>query len=460
MLLALSGLAILTWFAVAYWTIRPGRVVPVAEAGFWVPALLLTTFFHLPSAFAVIRTSGTALIEQGLSSSNLLTIAVVAVSAAFLLWTLVCYDRLLELFGDRILFPFHLTIGIAIVSTLWAIVPAYTFYRAVELGIMFILVVLTLDRRNFAEAFINLHVLLLGVWLVISAPEIASSLSKGVVFSSAKHNLIPLLSLSLLWFVIVVPRTTAYRFAVGLLAIAAFVAAGSAATVATIPLFVFGSMIAANSIWVRGAGVLLTVGYFAVFIFLLVGLAQFPDLVDIIAAALQKPPAELLNATGRNELWPLFIEASHNRSFGAGFASERFLQLLVDFTAVQERLGQKEIFFNSAHNMVIGSWLATGWLGLATIAICLASAFREALRLDTPSRQFIIPLILALMANGMTVQGIFGEFNLHTVTWAALLVMIRVRLRARSGTRSRTQSARAKPGVNAASSSGRRRQHA
>ncbi|MBU1213090.1 MAG: O-antigen ligase family protein [Alphaproteobacteria bacterium] len=455
MLLALSGLAILTWFAVVYWMIRPVRVVPVAQAEFWVPALLLATFFHLPSAFAVIRKSGTALIEQGLSSSNILTIAVVAVSAVFLLWTLIRYDRLLELLGDRILFPFLLTIAIAICSTLWAIFPLYTFYRAVELGVMFILVVLALDRRDFAKAFINLHVLLLGVWLVISAPEIASSLSNGVVFSSAKQNLIPLMSLSLLWFVMVFPRASRYRLAVGLLAVTAFIAAGSAATVATIPLFALGFMIAANSIWVRGAGVLLTLGYFAVFIFLLVGLSQFPDLVDIIASALQKPPAELLNATGRNELWPLFIEASHNRSFGAGFASERFLQLLVDFTAVQERLGQKEIFFNSAHNMLIGSWLATGWLGLATIAICLASAFREALRLDIPGRQFIIPLLLALIANGMTVQGIFGEFNLHTVTWAALLVMIRVELRARSV----MQSAPASPGLSAPTGGLRRGQY-
>jgi len=145
---------------------------------------------------------------------------------------------------------------------------------------------------------------------------------------------------------------------------------------------------------------------------------------------LQKPPEELLNATGRNDLWPLFIEASHYRSFGSGFASERFLQLLVDLTAVQERLGQQEIFFNSAHNMVIGSWLATGWLGLATIALCFTAAFREAVRLDLPSRRFIIPVLLALVANGMTVQGIFGEFNIHTITWAALLIMIRVRCRA------------------------------
>lgn len=444
MLLALSGLAILTWVAVVYWMIRPVRVVPVAQAEFWIPALLIATFFHLPASFAVLRKSGTALIEQGLSSSNLLTLGIVAASTVFLLWSFVRYRRLIDLTGDRILFPFLLTIAIAICSTLWAIYPAYTFYRSVELGVMFILVVLVLDRRDYAKAFITLHVLLLGVWLAISAPEIASSLSKGIVFSSAKENLVPLMSLSLLWFVVVFPQATPYRLPVALLAITAFVAAGSAATVATLPLFVLGWMIAANSHWVRAAGVLLTVGYFAAFIFLLVGLSQFPDLVDIIASALQKPPAELLNATGRNELWPLFIEASQNRSFGAGFASERFLQLLVDFAAVQERLGQKEIFFNSAHNMLIGSWLATGWLGLATIAICLSAAFREALRLDIHGRRFIIPVLLALAANGMTVQGIFGEFNVHTVTWAALLVMIRVRLRANSA----AQSARRNPKFN------------
>lgn len=430
MLIALNGLAVLIWAGLVFGLIRPSRVVPVAQAGFWIPALLLTTYFHLPASFAVLRKSGTELIEEGLSSSNLLTIAVVAASAVYILWTVVRYSRLLDLLQDRVLFPFYLTIAVAITSTLWAIFPAYTLYRATELAVMFTLAVFALDRMDYARAFIRLHVLLIGTWLVISTPEAAESLSQGIVFSSAKNNLIPLMSLSLLWFVVVFPRATPYRLSIAALAIVAFIAAGSAATVATLPLFVFGLLIAAQSIWLRGLGIVLTTGYFAVFIFLLVGLSQFPWLVELVAAALQKPPEELLNATGRNELWPLFIEASHYRILGNGFASERFLQLLVDVTAIQERLGQRDIFFNSAHNMLIGAWLATGWVGLATVAFCLASAVREALRLDLSAQRFIIPVLLALIANGMTVQGVFGEFNIHTVTWTALLVLLRVRLRA------------------------------
>ncbi|MBU2581855.1 MAG: hypothetical protein KJ622_09075 [Alphaproteobacteria bacterium] len=430
MLFALSGMAIMTWAALVYGLIRPVRVVPVAEVSFWAPALLLPAFFLLPASFAVLRTSGTALIEQGLSSSNLLTIGIAGLSAMFILWNLIRYNRLSGLLHDRVLFPYYMTIGIAVCSTLWAIFPTYTIYRAIELAVMFTLVVLVLDRRDYARAFVTLHVLILGIWLLIQTPQIATSLASGIVFSSAKENLIPLLALSLLWFVWVYPRSTNFPLPVALLAIVAFIAAGSAATVATIPVFVTGAMIASPNLLIRGLGVLASIGYFALFLFLLFGLSHFPDLVDIIAAALQKPPTELIKATGRNELWPLFIEASQYRSFGSGFASERFLQLLVNLTAVQERLGQKEIFFGSAHNMVIGTWLATGWLGLATMGLCLGAALREAMRLDAPARRFVIPILFALVVNGMTVQGIFGEFNYHTVTWAAVLVMIRVRLRA------------------------------
>jgi len=267
MLLSLIGLAILTWAGLVYRLIRPVRVVPVAQANFWVPAILLTTFFHLPASFAVLRKSGTDLIERGLSSSNLLTIAVVALSAVFIIWLVIRHHRIVNLANDRILFPYYLTIAIAICSTFWAIFPAYTLYRALELAVMFTVVVLVLDRRDFAKAFIVFHAVFLGVWLAVSIPEIARSLSKGIVFSSAKHNLVPLMALSLIWFICVMPSATRNRIPLILLGVAAFIAAGSAATVATIPLFLFGWMIAATNIWMRGVGLLLTIAYFAVFIF-------------------------------------------------------------------------------------------------------------------------------------------------------------------------------------------------
>jgi hypothetical protein len=90
-------------------------------------------------------------------------------------------------------------------------------------------------------------------------------------------------------------------------------------------------------------------------------------------------------------------------------------------------LGPNDVFIASAHNMAIGAWVGMGWVGICILITTLGQALLAASRLDVSARRFVYPVVLMVIANGMTTPGILGEFNIHTITWAALLAFLRTR---------------------------------
>lgn len=423
---AWMALAIVVWFGLLVGLLRPRTLAPLAEAHWMPPALILAGFFFMPYAFLVQRADGTDLLEEGLSSSNVITLGFACLAALWCAWVVAGTPRLVSLLLDRVLFPFWLFMAVACASVAWSIVPSYTIYRALELVVLFSLCVLVLDRRRFEHGFLAAHVVLLLAWLAVRSTQIVDGAARGIFFSSAKDNLMPLLCLSVLLMLAVGERPRRGALLIAGLAATCFVLAGSAATVGAIPLIFTGLLAASPDPVRRLVGYVASAVWMVVFAVLLAGLASFPELMEAVSVALQKPVVELEQATGRGKLWPIFIEATLDRNVGAGFAAgERFIQLLVDEAAVQERLGTTRVFFSSSHNMLISSWVGTGWIGLLTLATCLGLAWREGTRLDAAGRRYVLPILLVLSANGLTTPGIFGEFNLHTVTWVTILCCIR-----------------------------------
>lgn len=422
------ALAVAVWFAILFTLLRPTRPAPLADRPYMAAALLLAVYLYLPYAFLVQRGGGTELLEQGLSSSNVLTIAIVAVAAAYCAVCVAGDRRLTALLADRVLFPFWMFIAIALASAAWSIVPGYTVYRAGELAVMFSLCLLIFDRTDFEQPFVRAHVVLLIGWIGVHALEMVESLARGTVFSSAKDNMLPLLCVSLVLLLAITRRRPQLTVVLVLLAAGCFVAAGSAATVGALPLVLAGLLAASSSRRMRVLGIAASVVWMLLFTVLLAGLGSFPDLMQTVSVLLQKPVEELERATGRGQFWPLFLDATAGRNFGSGFAAgERFIQLLLDPVAVQERMGRANVFIASAHNMVIGAWVATGWLGLLTMLACLGMAWREGMRLDLYGRRYVLPMLLLLFANGLTTPGLFGEFNMHTIAWVGLLCFVRSR---------------------------------
>lgn len=426
---ALMAFAILSWFTILVWIVMPRDRVPLVCAKPWLPILVLAAFLVIPLMFLVSRKDGTELLEEGLSTSNLLTIGITATGALYCAIQACRRPAMLMLVRDRTLFPFYLFVFIALLSASWSIVPTYTIYRSIELGVMFTLAVLALDRPDFERSFLRLGFALLAAWTCERLDILMDTLPKGIIFSSAKDNAIPALCLALLLVLAMNRHVTRWRMTAVAVVTVAFIGAGSAATVGAIPLIFTGLMAASSTRWLRYTGIVASIVWMAAFIVLLAGLSNFPALMELISAALQKPIVELEKATGRGQFWPLFLEAMADRNIGAGYAAgERFIQLLLDPATVAQQMGRERVFISSAHNMLVGAWVATGWLGLLSIATCLSLAWREAMRLDLKGRRYCLPMLLLLTANGMTTPGMFGEFNLHTLCLASVLVCIRSRL--------------------------------
>ena len=108
---ALYAVLICVWFAVIHLALGRRGNVYIREGSFWLPTILLVAFVMVPWVFQVSRTRGTAVLEEGLTLSNILTVAIVAVSALYLLVLVVRNIELLRLPTDKILFPFCLAIG-------------------------------------------------------------------------------------------------------------------------------------------------------------------------------------------------------------------------------------------------------------------------------------------------------------------------------------------------------------
>lgn len=426
---ALVAIGVGVWFTLGFRLLYPRQSTGLVQASPWPPLLILLAVQTLPVIFLVSRKDGNDLLEEGLSVSNLINLALTALGAVYCAWIAYARPAALSLLRDRVMFPYFLWLTIALLSACWSIVPQYTIYRATELATMFMLTILVLDRPGFERNFVYFIASVLVCYMAVRLDLLAESLPAGIVFSSMKHNMVPALCVGLVMMLVSSRKRVPGRWPLILLALVAFVTSGSAATVGALPLLLTGWLAASRSQPVRWLGYASSAAWMITFVVLMAALSNFPELMETISVTLQKPVEELEKATGRGKFWPLFIEATADRSFGAGFAAgERFLQLLADPAKLAEELGTETVLISSAHNMLIGAWVAAGWLGLLGVASCLGLMWREAMRLDLQGRRFILPMLLLLVANAMTTPGPFGEFNLHLLLLAAMLVYIRVRL--------------------------------
>jgi O-antigen ligase len=192
-----------------------------------------------------------------------------------------------------------------------------------------------------------------------------------------------------------------------------------------------GLMIASRRPGIRLAGILLALLSVLVFLFLMVGLSNFPGLLDLLSAVLQKPRSELANATGRGTFWPTFIAATKDHLLGSGFsAADRFVQLLIPTTALADESGHEAVFITNSHNMFLSAWAGTGIVGLCFALTSLIEPIRFASRADRGTRRLVACLILMLALNGMTTPGLFQDWNVNVLAYVAVLACVRAARRA------------------------------
>lgn len=427
MLNALIAVAVATWFTVAYPVLRRRLEarLPSAEAPVFWPLALTVVFAFMPLVFTVPREDGNAVLEQGLTASNVVTIVLTGLTALYLVVKVAADRRVLLLPFAMPYLPFTLMIGMNGLSAVWSIVPTYTLYRTAELAVFTLSSILIFDRPDIRRRLADLLAIVTLAWLVSVTPEILRNLASGIVFSSAKNNMMPLVC-ALLGFAAVFGPPNRRRGRYLVLAAAGFVIAGSAASTGALIAVGPALMIASRRPGIRVAGVILALVSIVVFLFLMVGLSSFPALLDALSVILQKPREELANATGRGQFWPTFIAATKDHLLGSGFsAADRFVQLLIPTTGLADELGRDAVFITSSHNMFLSAWAGTGLVGLSLALLTLIEPVRFAAPADRGTRRIVACLILMLALNGMTTPGLFQDWNVNVLAYVAVLALAR-----------------------------------
>lgn len=405
---------------------------PPYNASLPVLIVLVAAFAFTYVVFVVERESGTDFLDQGLSASNVLTLALTGLAALYLGFLILVDRRIALLPFSMPYLPFTLMIAVDALTTFWSIVPSYTAYRVVELAVFYLATILIFDRNDIRRRIADLLALFIALWLAAATPVVAASFAKGIVFSAAKDNLMPAVCAALI-FVVAFDAQAPRRAAYFLLGLAGFIIAGSAASTGALMAVAPAAMIASRHQTVRLLGLAAALVAVAVFIVLMVGLSSFPDLLQALSFVLQKPVEELADATGRGTFWPTFIEATRGHLFGSGFsAGDRFIQLLIPVDTLTAEMGQKELFLASAHNMFLSVWAGSGILGLACAVLVLATAFQWGMKLDLAGRRVVLSLLLFLILNGMTTPGIFNNWNVNVLAFVAALAYARVGVLARA----------------------------
>ncbi len=435
MLSLLLVVAVAVWFTLLYPLARHNLATETGPLNgpLVAPFVLVATFALMPLIFNVPREDGNAVLDEGLSASNVVTIAIAGLTGIYLAARILADRRLLLVPFSMPYLPFTLMIIVNGLSTAWSIVPVYTAYRTVELIILYLAVILIFDRSDIERRLAGLFALFTVLWLVAVSPVILQSLARGIVFSAAKHNIMPHLCATYAFLVIFDARIRR-RGAHLTLALVGFVIAGSASSTGSLAALVPGLLLASPHRRLRVLGVITFAFVFAGFLVLMLGLSAFPGLLDVLSAVLQKPAEELAGATGRGTFWPIFIEGTKDHMIGSGFsAADRFIQLLVPGADYLETLGPEGMAIQSSHNMLLSAWAGTGLIGLGFCALVLTTAFQWGLKLDPAGRRFVATSVFFIILNGMTTPGIFQDWNIHVLTFVAVLAYARIGAMGREG---------------------------
>lgn len=440
MLSLLVAAAVVIWFVLLYPLARHNLATETGplNAPIAVPIVLVAAFALMPLVFNVPREDGNAVLEEGLTASNIVTLVMTGLMGLYLAMRIAVDRRILLVPFSMPYLPFTLMIGVNIASTAWSIVPMYTAYRSVELTIFYLAVILIFDREDIERRLAGLFALFTIAWLVAVAPIMLGNFASGIVFSAAKHNIVPHLCATYAFLVIFDDRIR-HRRAHLLLALVGFVIAGSASSTGSLVAVAPALMVASRNRRVRILGYVAFALVYALFVVLMLGLSAFPALLDLLSVVLQKPAEELAGATGRGTFWPIFIEGTKDHMVGSGFsAADRFIQLLVPPAFYTDTLGKDGMAIQSSHNMLLSAWAGTGLIGLGFGALVLASAVQWGLKLDGAGRRFVATCVFFIILNGMTTPGIFQDWNLHVLSFVAMLAYARIgALRAEAPARER-----------------------
>ena len=396
----------------------PAGIPPLRLRGYdFFAAFLLAGNLVQFYLFLTRRSDGLAVLEEGLSIGNISALIWTSAAACYLAYVfLTGRFRISWLFCTPYSSIF-LLIAVYFTTTLWSITFSYTLYRGIELIVWISLAVYFFTRLESNIDKVMFLAVYCIIWCLMDIQLLFENLSNGIVFSAIKENILPAVAFS----VIVFGWSTRLRAIFCFIGVLTFIFAGSAASFASAIAVCFVALVFDRSMGLKLVGYVGALFSFVLFVTFLIVPDQFPDAVELLSYILQKPPTELLAATGRYRIWEIFWTATQNQYFGSGFCTDRFIQLIAGLGEASVAFESDTINIYSAHNAILAAWVSAGWPGVVALLFANATGIHFCAKFGGKYRASTTMTLAFIALNSLTIPGLGGYYSASWLVWIAAL---------------------------------------
>ena len=406
--------------------ITPSVEIPHMRLSGYDPFVVFLFIGNLIQSRIFFHEDNLLLLNSGFSSGNISAFIWTSIAALYLVYVFLSGRFQIVWLFRRPYFWISVLIVVYLLANFWSSFPLYTLFRSYDLVVWVGLAIYFFTRLKQSlqkVAFLAWYCL---TWFLlyfpswsIGAPSFIESFSEGSIFSSIKDNLVPAAGFA----TAVLGWTTRWRVVFCTIGMGAFIVAGSAASVAGAVVGCFAGLTLNRNAILRLVGYL---GFSATLAFLVVYLLfpeDFPQTIELVSYSLHKPKEELIGATGRYEIWSVFWELTQNDYFGTGFGSDRFVQLLGDTSLLSESFASfgQRIDILSAHNAVLGAWMAAGWPGVIGLLFASVAGLCCCAKSGSVQRTATTMVLVFIIINSVSTPALGGRYSVQWLVWVATL---------------------------------------
>lgn len=355
------------------------------------------------------RDDQTALMTEGLSTTNKFQVAVIALG---LLWALILLVsrrvRFSSLFAGPGFWISNLIILNALSSS-WSVWPQLTAYRTLELTTVWIVTCHIFGGERFynrIDRFLLWTVVI--YWISGLLQPGGDAFSGRYVVGAIRQNTGSAIAAAfLIWTVYRASRLGwkrhAGRFLLGLGSLIIF---GSLASALALAFAVLVFPLAGSGYRLKTVAfcAVATVGIIYGVLTAERGMPSLvPAVIDVAGKASEKSYEAITTLDGRIPLWTAIWDATKGRPWGAGYAAaER------TFEADATGLGWAP---SNAHSGYVSGWFGAGWAGVIAVLLVFWSIWSRRRRLPLEVQPVVTALIVFLAINNAFIPGVGGRSN-------------------------------------------------
>jgi len=383
---------------------------------------LVVLLNNIPNFFLVLRDTPYEIVTVSLSTSNITQIVCTIIVAIYCNLLVISSGTLRSNLSAGPFFWIMVLLTLYCISTLWSIFPKGTAFGSTELVVYFAVAVFIFSgKRPLIHLYwIMFFQILLGA-LPLAEDGIVQ-LQSGRIFGFLQSNQYALYAAVYLLLHYHLYRRRILGYIFGFVMFAGF---GSSATTSALLSGIAVYLIYANttSIFYLARTPIITAIVIFNFSFLFLP-EYFAGAIDVLSTVLQKDPEHYYDATGRLNIWPIYINILKDYPLGTGFWSER------EF--LYEHLGsfaQHQWFLPpNTHNGYLSAYLSAGIPAILCLSIIYISTIKHLRRQPSHIRRIGLSMLMILFINSLTYPGIGGYFTLWYYVLATIIALSNLRI--------------------------------